>query len=113
VQSIPEGVAFRATQVIDAMNRCVPLEGALVIGGGMSQTPYFVQFPANVSGREIRPASMPELTSLGTVKLASRALGETFATISHFGSVLPEPDVRYPMGRFKQAVAASLNWQTS
>jgi len=113
VQSILEGVAFRATEVIDAMNSCVPLQSALVIDGGMSKNPHFVQFLANVSGHEIRPASMPELTSLGTVKLASRGFGEPLETISHFGSVLPEPGVSYSMERFKQAVATSLNWQKS
>jgi glycerol kinase len=113
VQSILEGVALRATEVIDAMNRCVPLQSALCIDGGMSRNPYFVQFLANISGREIRPASMPELTSLGTIKLASRGLGDPLETISHFGSVLPEPGVSHSMDRFKRAVAMSLNWRES
>ncbi len=110
VQSILEGVAFRAAEVIAAMNRCVAIESAMVIDGGMSKNPYFVQFLANVAQREIRPASMPELTSLGTVKLASRALGKEFETNSHFGSILPEPGVSFPTDRFKQAVINSLNW---
>lgn len=110
VQSILEGIAFRATEVIDAMNKCVPIEKALSIDGGMSKNPYFVQFLANISGRVVRPATMPELTSLGTVKLASSILGEKPPTLSHFGSVKPESDVRPSMKKFKRAVSNSLNW---
>ena len=113
VQSILEGVAFRATEVIEAMNSCIPIRGALVIDGGMSKNPYFVQFLSNAASREIRPASMPELTSLGTVKLASRVFGGELDVVSHFGSVQPEADVDYAMDRFKEAVSTSLNWRNS
>ena len=111
VQSILEGVAFRATEVIDAMNSCIPIGGALVIDGGMSKNPYFVQFLSNATSREIRPASMPELTGLGTVKLASRMFGSELKVVTHFGSVQPEADIHYAADRFKEAVSTSLNWQ--
>ncbi len=110
VQSILEGVAFRAHEVIDAMNSCVPIKDALVIDGGMSKNPYFVQFLANVAAREVRPAHMPELTGLGTLQLAAMALGEELKTESQFGSFLPEHDVSYSTVRFKLAVSNSLNW---
>lgn len=110
VQSILEGVAFRAAEVIDAMSSCVPIEDALAIDGGMSKNPYFVQFLANVTAREICPASVPELTALGTLELAAIATGEEFNIISGFGSVLPEPGIRYSMDRFKQAVSQSKSW---
>ena len=110
VQSILEGVAFRACEVIGAMNSCVPVEGALVIDGGMSKNPYFVQFLANVSAREIRPAMMPELTGLGTIKLASRALGDELELPSRFGSVRPEQNAPHSMDQFKRAVAMSRKW---
>lgn len=112
VQSILEGVAFRACEVIAAMNSCVPIEGALVIDGGMSKNPYFVQFLANVSARDIRPAMMPELTGLGTIKLASGALGEKLELLSQFGSVAPNADAPHAMEQFKQAVALSRSWRS-
>jgi hypothetical protein len=43
---------------------------------------YFVQFFAIMVGREVCPASMPELTGLGTILLASDFLGRRPETIS-------------------------------
>ncbi|GLQ05395.1 FGGY family carbohydrate kinase [Sneathiella chinensis] len=107
VQSILEGVAFRAAEVIEAMNACVPVREALSIDGGMSKNPYFVQFLANVTGREIRPAIMPELTGLGTVQLAADYLGFKPATVSQFSECKPAADGRGDLRRFKEIVELS------
>jgi glycerol kinase len=113
VQSILEGVAFRATEVIDAMNQCVPIKGAIHIDGGMSKNPYFVQFLADVSGREICPASVPELTGLGTVKLAYQATGHEPPFTPAFGSCAPGTERRQACRLFEKAVATSREWSKS
>lgn len=110
IQSILEGVAFRAAEVIEAMNICVPIKDALLVDGGMSANPYFVQFLANVTGRDIRPARMPELTGLGVIQLACDAPGYEPEVVSHFGSCLPEPDELQSIEKFKKAVAMSREW---
>ncbi|SFR48415.1 FGGY family carbohydrate kinase [Litoreibacter janthinus] len=107
VQSILEGVALRAAEVVEAMNACIPLNGALPIDGGMSKNPYFVQFLADVTGREIRPAAMPELTGFGTISLAASALGITLQTPAEFGAVQPNTDRSLPIERFTRAVEAA------
>jgi glycerol kinase len=110
VQSILEGVAFRATEVIDAMNQCVAIKGAIHIDGGMSTNPYFVQFLADASGREICPAAVPELTGLGTLKLAYHATGHQPEIDPAFGSYNPKTDHRQAYGLFEKAVAMSREW---
>ena len=110
VQSILEGVAYRSAEVIEAMSRCVPINDALFIDGGMSKNPYFVQFLANVTGREIRPANMPELTGLGTVKLACDVMGHELKSVSHFGHYNPEPGGQKSVDKYKRAITISLEW---
>jgi glycerol kinase len=110
VQSILEGVAFRAAEVVNAMHSCVPMNNDLFIDGGMSKNPYFVQFLANVTQREVRPASMPELTGLGTIQLAADFPGFQIQTVSQFDSVHPEPDNSTSMELFERAVSMSRLW---
>lgn len=108
VQSILEGVALRAAEVVRALDACIPLNGALAIDGGMSANPYFVQFLADVTGREVRPALMPEMTGLGTIGLAASALGVDLSTAAQFGSVEPNTSRSLPTERFDRAVAQSM-----
>ena len=110
VQSILEGVAFRAAEVVEAFNKCVPMSASVRVDGGMSKNPYFIQFLANATQREIRPAIMPELTGLGTIQLACDVLDYVPETRSQFGSFLPEPKQKPPLDQFKQAVAMARDW---
>ena len=110
VQSILEGVAFRASEVVEAMNRCIPLQGPIYIDGGMSKNPYFVQFLADVIDRIVRPASIPELTGLGTVKLAYKLTGRMPRVTAEFGSFLPKHGSRGVFQKFKKALAMTQEW---
>lgn len=110
VQSILEGVAFRASEVIEAMNRCFPLQGPIFIDGGMSKNPYFVQFLADVVDRSVRPASVPELTGLGTVKLAYQLTGRMPKITAEFGSFSPKHGSRRAFQKFKKAVDMTQEW---
>ncbi len=112
VRAILEGVAFRAAEVIDAMNNCIKLNGAVLIDGGMSRNPFFTQFLADVLDREIRPAKMPELTGLGTAMLAAEHIGINITEAAQFGSFSPLENRRDSLTIFKQAVKVSKNWNT-
>lgn len=111
VQSILEGVAFRAAEVIGAMDECVPLSGPLFIDGGMSKNPYFVQFLSNVVGREVRPAHVPEITGLGTALLAADFISYDLDAAPQFDSIHPEEGRRRFTQKFKTAVDLSRQWK--
>ncbi|MGC1486325.1 MAG: FGGY family carbohydrate kinase [Albidovulum sp.] len=111
VQSILEGIAFRAAEVIGAMNRCVAIDGPVLVDGGMSANPYFIQFLANVLGREVRPAKMPELTGLGTIELASDVLGHTPQKVAQFGAVSPNSVQTAMTETFQKALEISRGWK--
>jgi glycerol kinase len=108
VQSILEGVALRSCEVMDAMDRCVPLAANIRIDGGMSRNAYFTQFLADVSGRTISPAIMPEVTGLGTICLAGDAPGLAFDTSVACETVRPERDLAKLLPRFAKVVSLTL-----
>lgn len=78
VQAILEGVAFRAAEVIDAMNNLMDdisndnssISNEISIDGGMSANPYFCQFLANTLQKRIRVQSLSEITAMGTALMA-------------------------------------------
>jgi len=110
VQAMLEGVAFRAAQVIEAMGECAPLPKSLPIDGGMSGNAYFNQFLADVLGREIRPASVPELTGVGAAQLAAKALGYDLRNTMSFGSYKPKKHRQSTIELFNQACLISRHW---
>ena len=123
VQAILEGVAYRASEVIESITASISASNAttkgkitdsvdaLLIDGGMSNNPYFVQFLANLTQREIRVSHMPDVTAIGALKLASRALGKEVTPNADFTRVLPDSGADISTERFKQAIAVSRNWQ--
>lgn len=113
VQAILEGVAFRAAQVMGAMEACVTLPKSLPVDGGMSINAYFTQFLADVLEREICPATIPELTGLGTAQLAAKALGYDLNSAMPFGAYSPKACRRDALGMFDQACQISKQWKTS
>lgn len=75
MQSLLEGIALRAAEVIDAMGALLPLGATLSVDGGMARNPYLLQFLAEVTGRSIVVPSATDLTALGTARMAMRGLG--------------------------------------
>ena len=114
MQSLIEGVALRAAEVVAAMAELLPLGAAISIDGGMARNPYLQQFLADVTGRSIVVPSSTDLTALGTARMAMRGLGA--ATLPE----LPPPasSVR-PVGtygpqarsRFATAVTRARGWK--
>ncbi len=76
MQSLLEGIALRAAEVIAAMGELVPLGGSISVDGGMAKNGYFLNFLASALGRTIVVPSSTDLTALGTARLAMRGLGQ-------------------------------------
>ncbi len=115
VQAILEGIAFRAAEVIEAMNECTPLGNIILIDGGMSKNPYFCQFLADVLQKEVRPSNLPELTAYGVALLAAdfikeRQDGKLQFKPSQFSSYKPQNNRAKTFAKFKKAIIISKNW---
>ena len=110
MQSILEGIVFRAAEVINAMNDLVKITNEISIDGGLSTNPYFCQFLADVLNLQIIVQSTAELTALGTAKLAA---GEKLNNVKEgsFQRYYPESDKQQYLDRFKNAVTRSKNWR--
>jgi glycerol kinase len=77
MQALLEGVALRATEVMQAMGTMLTLCGAVSIDGGLANNPYFAQFLSNALNRTVTVAASTELTGLGTARLAMMGAGAT------------------------------------
>lgn len=56
------------------MGRSTPIGDEISIDGGLSNTPYFCQFLADVVKSRINVADHPELTAIGCAQMASEGL---------------------------------------
>ena len=111
MQSILEGIAFRAAEVIRAMDSLVPIGQQISIDGGLSANPYFCQFLANVLDKEIVVQQFAELTAIGVALLAcenSIALDLNKADIKRYQ---PKEDMSEPIKRFTEAIERSKHWK--
>jgi glycerol kinase len=117
VQSVLEGVALRAAQVIEAMNGLQPIAPKLSIDGGLANNGYFRNFLARALGRNLTVPASVELTGQGCALLA--LIGAGLATIDNLPPA-PEPQARIepkdPLdpalrGKFAEAVERSRNWR--
>lgn len=115
MQSLLEGVALRAAEVIGAMAELLPVGQVLSVDGGMSKNGYFVQFLADVLGCQIRVPSSPDLTALGTARMAMIGAGAKNLP------ELPKPrrlvmprqmDAALARQKFGEAVTRARMWKT-
>ena len=109
IQSLLEGVALRAAEVIRAMGQFASLGERISIDGGVSVNPYFCQFLANALNRQVSVNSMAELTALGTAALA--AGGDLELVNDSQRSYLPDTDMSAYLDRFDEAVTRSRGWR--
>ncbi len=75
MQALLEGVALLAAEVIDAMHKAAPLDGAISMDGGLSNNTYFCKFLARTLGRPVAVPGSVDLTSLGGAQLAMIGAG--------------------------------------
>lgn len=110
MQSVLEGIAFRAAQVIRAMDALSPIGKRISIDGGVSANPYFCQFLANVLGKEISVQQLAELTAIGTARLAMGP-GEC-PLLSEKASKIYQPEAGFghQIEQFGRAIECSRAW---
>lgn len=111
IQSLLEGVALRAAEVIRAMSEFVAIGDRISIDGGVSVNPYFCQFLANVLQRRVSVKPMAELTAIGTARLAGAgqvSLTQDDAATAYYQ---PQADMSDLLERFGDAVGRSRNWR--
>lgn len=114
MQSLIEGVALRAAEVIAAMAELLPLAARLSVDGGMARNPYLLQVLADVTGRTITVPSSTDLTALGTARMAMRGLGveglpelpSPATVVRPVGTYGPEA-----LSRFANAVTRARGWK--
>lgn len=107
IQSLLEGVALRAAEVIEAMSAFTGAGDSISIDGGVSVNPYFCQFLADTLQREVAVNSMAELTALGTAQLAGAEVsaGDTIRRYQ------PGNRGQDYLARFRRAVERARDWR--
>ena len=112
MQSILEGIVFRAAEVIVAMNEFITIKNEISIDGGVTANPYFCQFLADVLNRRIIVQSLAELTAFGTAKLTAGNNIDQKMRDSLARQYQPETDRRQYLEKFKDAVTRSIEWRS-
>lgn len=116
-QSVLEGIAMRAADIVEALTPLVGADQKLSVDGGLTNNRYFCQFLADVTEREIHIPGSTELTCLGTAYLAM--IGSGLA--SDTNALPPEPPPKAIINprqslanlreRFSEAVTRSQGWR--
>ena len=116
MQSLLEGVALRAAEVIAAMGELVPLKPAISVDGGMAKNGYFLRFLANALNKTVLVPSSTDLTALGTARMAMRGAG-----VSGLPPLPPPERTIEPVSpldpalhiRFSEALRRAKDWKRS
>ena len=112
MQSILEGIVFRAAEVIHAMNQYSPIKEVISIDGGLSANPYLCQFLADVLSRQIIVQSSADLTALGVARLAAGGGIEKQTKEQPTRCYNPETNRESDLKKFKDAVQRSTQWRS-
>jgi glycerol kinase len=118
MQSVLEGIALRAAEVVAAMEKVTRLAPNISIDGGLANNPYFVEFLAQATGRTIVVPASTELTALGAARMALLGLedGSRYdlpKLPEPRSSIVPEHVLAVEhLERFRSAVERARNWKT-
>lgn len=112
VQAILEGIAFRASQVIDAMEEVTPVGHNISIDGGMTVNPWFCQFLANVFEKTVTVPSSGELTALGTAMMAFGATEIDDNGAAKYARYEPRALPKENQLLFAEAVSRCRSWRS-
>ena len=115
MQAVLEGVAMRASEVVQAMSRLGAKGNFISIDGGLAANPYFGQFLANALNRNVTVAGSNDLTGLGVARMAMVGAG-----ITHLPPLPPprrnfvpsEPLSATLHARFSIAVLRAKGWKS-
>ncbi|SEA29053.1 glycerol kinase [Desulfuromusa kysingii] len=111
VQSILEGIAFRAAEVINSMNEFVSIKEVISIDGGLAANPYLCQFLADVLSRQVTVQSSTELTAYGTACLAAEGEFEPYPIKDSTKKYLPQTNRDSQLLKFQTAVSRAADWR--
>lgn len=114
-QAMLEGIALRSAEVIQAMDRHLSVNDQLSIDGGLSRSPYFAQFLANILQRQIVTQQFDELTALGCAAMAAKGIGKELPALQNTRRIF-NPTVNAAVAfswqtRFADAVQRSTKWR--
>jgi glycerol kinase len=112
-QALLEGIAFCTADVIDAMRRVVSVDRPIAIDGGVSRSPYFVQFLADCLSTEVVVPRFSDRTALGVASLLgdSMSVAVGVAGESSAGRVPPSTSYNQQRIRFREARSLSRGWR--
>jgi glycerol kinase len=112
-QALLEGIALRTAEVIAAMDAQITISEAISIDGGLTRSPYFVQFLADCLARPLLIPRSDELTALGCAGLAAYGWGEIdVRPESRVTRVEPRSErSREWRETFAEAVARTTHWR--
>lgn len=110
VQAVLEGIAFRAAEVLTAMDERVAIAGPLSIDGGMAANSYFLQFLANILQRDLTVPQSGELTAIGTARLAAEAMGAPMRESNNKSVIKPHASLSRYSADFSRAVGLCRSW---
>lgn len=110
MQAVLEGIAFRAVEVIIAMQQESKISEKISIDGGLSANPFFCQFLSNVLYKEITVNRFPEITALGTAQLASGKYDKLHTNDESKIDYLPERNMSDLLKKFTRGVGYSKGW---
>ncbi|MDH3534706.1 MAG: FGGY family carbohydrate kinase [Gammaproteobacteria bacterium] len=111
IQSILEGIALRAAEVVGAMDALVEIGERISIDGGLSANPYFCQFLADLLERQVTVRAMSELTALGTARLAGARESMAAAEDDSLRRYRPAADRSAARELFAEAVSRARGWR--
>lgn len=109
-KAVLEGVAFRAAEVISAMQARSGADGPLSVDGGLTNNAYFNGFLADLLERDIKVSREPELTARGTAELVADRLGMAIARPAPNATLRPEQRRLGARERFAEAVRLARAW---
>jgi len=112
MQSILEGIVFRAAEVIAAMDKISPIKEVISIDGGLSANTYLCQFLADVLQRQIIVPSSADLTALGVAKLAAGKDNKKNLRGEETRHYSPKTNRRSYLSKFEKAVTRSSQWRS-
>ena len=114
VQALLEGIALRAAEVIAAMAELTALGNSISIDGGLTNNLYFNRFLANALGKTVIVQESPELTGLGTARMAMLGAGAKSLPPLSAPRTEIKPDAplsQMQKQRFAEAVSRAKNWK--
>lgn len=120
IRATLESIAFQSRDVFEAMKADAGTEvKVLQVDGGVSVSPFCMQFQADILGIPVNRPAVTETTALGAAHLADLAVGiwkdkldirKEFAEGKTFMPAMDEKTREDKYARWKRAVERSRNW---